>query len=157
MVAIHERKKTFKCAKLSKKFYEFIKNVSQALYKCLSKWIKVDKWGDFQNGSQFFFLFSFIFLNMKPLSEVAPGFLVIQIQIQAVCTIKNASLIIQRWAKGYLPHPLPAPLINKNINFVPFFITGWLYRKKFIKVKNASMTIQRWARGYLARRKVIYF
>ena len=44
-----------------------------------------------QNGSQDFFFsftftfkFSFIFLNMKPLSEVAPRLLVIQIQIQAV-------------------------------------------------------------------------
>ena len=71
-------------------------------------------------------------------------------------TIKNASLIIQKWARTYLAHPLPAPLINKKINFVPFFITGWLYRKKFIKVKNASLTIQRWARGYLARRKVFH-
>ena len=46
-------------------------------------WIKVDKW---------FFLFSLLifiyFLNMKPLSEVAPCLLdiQIQIQIQAVCS-----------------------------------------------------------------------
>ena len=33
----------------------------------------------------FILKFSFILLNMKPLSEVAPGLLVIQIQIQAVC------------------------------------------------------------------------
>ena len=32
----------------------------------------------------FSFIFSFIFLNMKPLSEVAPGVLAIQIQIKAV-------------------------------------------------------------------------
>ena len=39
-----------------------------------------------QNGSQdFISKFSFMFLNMKPLSEVAPGLLVIQNQIQAVC------------------------------------------------------------------------
>ena len=30
-------------------------------------------------------LFIFFFLNMKPLSEVAPGLLIIQIQIQEVC------------------------------------------------------------------------
>ena len=49
---------------------------------------------------------------------------------------------------------IPASFYKQKIDFVPFFITGWLYRKKFIKVKNASLTIQRWARGYLARRKV---
>ena len=40
-----------------------------------------------QNRSQdFFSLLIFIYLvNMKPLSEVAPGLLVIQISIQAVC------------------------------------------------------------------------
>ncbi len=43
-----------------------------------------------QNGSQEFFLsfifkFLSIFLNMKPSSEVAPGLLVIQIPIKAVC------------------------------------------------------------------------
>ena len=42
--------------------------------------IKVDKWNYFENGPQFFFRF-----DMKPLSEVAPHLLVIQIQIQAVC------------------------------------------------------------------------
>ena len=67
----------------------FIPKVPLAPSKCLSKWIKLDKLDHFQNGSQDFFLsflfwFSFIFLNMKPLSEVAPGLLVIQIQIQAV-------------------------------------------------------------------------
>ena len=51
--------------------------------------IQVDKRDYFQNGSQefffsFMFKFLFIFLNMKPLSEVAPDLLVIQIQIQAV-------------------------------------------------------------------------
>ena len=34
----------------------------------------------------FSIFFSFLFLNMKPLSEVAPGLLVIQIPIQAMCT-----------------------------------------------------------------------
>ena len=53
------------------------KKILRAVLECLSKWIKVDKWDYFQNGS-------FIFLNIKPLSEVAPGLLVIQIQIQAV-------------------------------------------------------------------------
>ena len=48
-----------------------------------------------QNGSQDFFsllylIFSFIFLNMKPLSKVAPGLLFIQIQIQAVCRSKQS-------------------------------------------------------------------
>jgi hypothetical protein len=47
-------------------------------------------WPALQNGSQYFFFsfifkFSFVFLNAKPLSEVAPGLLVSQIQIQAVC------------------------------------------------------------------------
>ena len=37
----------------------------------------------------FSFLFLFISLNMKPLSEVAPGLLVIQIQIQAVWKVKS--------------------------------------------------------------------
>ena len=48
---------------------------------------------------------------------------------------------------------------NSNIGldyYFQYLITGWLYRKKFIKVKNASLTIQRWARGYLARRKVFH-
>ena len=36
----------------------------------------------------FIFQFLFIFLNMKPLSEVASGVLVIQIPIQAVCLTK---------------------------------------------------------------------
>ena len=67
----------------------FIHKVPLASSKCLSKWIKVDKWDYFQNGSQMFFftfifIYIFIFLNVKPLSEVATGLLVIQIQIQAV-------------------------------------------------------------------------
>ena len=70
------------------KLVNFIPKVHMAPPKCLSKWMKVDNCDYFQNGSQIFFLFSilisFIFLNMKPLSEVAPGLLVIQIQIQAV-------------------------------------------------------------------------
>ena len=33
----------------------------------------------------FIFKFAFIFSNIKPLPEVPPGFLVIQIQIEAVC------------------------------------------------------------------------
>jgi hypothetical protein len=33
----------------------------------------------------FIFQFAFIFSNIKPLPEVPPGFLVIQIQIEAVC------------------------------------------------------------------------
>ena len=45
-----------------------------------SYFIQVDKWDYFQNRPQDFF-FS-ISLIMKPLSEVAPGLLVIQIQIQ---------------------------------------------------------------------------
>ena len=39
----------------------------------------------------FLFIFSFIFLNMKPLSELAPGILVIQIPIQAVWNIMPPS------------------------------------------------------------------
>ena len=45
----------------------------------------------------FLFQFSFIFLNMKLLSEVAPRLLVIQIQIQAVwivCKIINEFITI---------------------------------------------------------------
>ena len=38
----------------------FIPKVPLAPSKCLSKWIKVDKWDYFQNGSQDFF-FSFLF------------------------------------------------------------------------------------------------
>ena len=47
-----------------------------------------------------FFLFSLLilifFLNMKPLSDVAPGLLVNQVQIQAVCSAKN-KLTIYIW------------------------------------------------------------
>ena len=40
----------------------FIHKVPLAPSKCLSKWIKVDKWDYFQNGPQdFFSLFSFLF------------------------------------------------------------------------------------------------
>ena len=52
---------------------------------------KNDKWDYFKNRPQIYFFFSFmfwfwfIFLSMKPMSGVAPGLLVIQIQIQAVC------------------------------------------------------------------------
>jgi len=63
----------------------FIHKVPLAPSKCLSKWMKVDKWDNFQNGSlKFFFsfIFWFIFSNMKPLSDLAPRLLVIQIQIQ---------------------------------------------------------------------------
>ena len=43
----------------------------------------MDKWDYFKN---FFPFYIFIyFLNMKPLSKVAPDLLVIQIQIQGVC------------------------------------------------------------------------
>ena len=38
----------------------FLHKVPLAPSKCLSKWIKVDKWDYFQNGSQDFF-FSFLF------------------------------------------------------------------------------------------------
>ena len=43
--------------------------------------------------------FSFIFLNMKPLSEVAPILLVIQIQIQAVCYMLQHAVynLIEVW------------------------------------------------------------
>ena len=68
----------------------FIHKVPLTQSKCLSKWIKVDKWDYFQNRPQDFFFsyyifqFLFLFLNKKPLSEVAPGLLVIHIQIQVV-------------------------------------------------------------------------
>ena len=64
----------------------FIHKMPLALSKCLSKWIKMDKWDYFQISHQdFCFSFMFyLFFNTKPLSEVAPGLLVIQIQIQAV-------------------------------------------------------------------------
>ena len=40
--------------------------------------------------SLLYLIFSFIFLNTKPLSKVAPGLLFIQIQIQAVCRSKQS-------------------------------------------------------------------
>ena len=81
-----------------------------------SKWIKVDKWDNFQNSSLilfsfifiFIFSFSFIFQNMKSLTEVAPRLLVIQIRIQAVCP--QFSLIMSWWGSklywsyGNFPH-----------------------------------------------------
>ena len=46
-----------------------------------------------QSGSQIFCLlylnFYLSFFNMKPLSEVGPGLLVVQIQIQAVCYVTS--------------------------------------------------------------------
>ena len=60
-----------------------------------------------QNGSQDFFFsytfkFLFIVLNMKPLSEVAPGLLAIQIQVQAVCLIHF--LISIKYAENKFVH-----------------------------------------------------
>ena len=46
-----------------------------------SKRIKVDEWDYFQNND--------FFLNIKLSSEVVPGLLVIQIQIQVVCPMNS--------------------------------------------------------------------
>ena len=71
-------------------FMQGLKSAVLAIFQKLADWLD---WpcpvsAALQNGSQDFFLLSFIFLfiffNMKPLSEVAPGLLVIQISIQAV-------------------------------------------------------------------------
>ena len=68
-----------------------LKSAILAIFQKLADWLD---WpcpvsAALQNCSQdfffsFIFSFSFIFLHMKPLSEVTPGLLVIQIQIQAV-------------------------------------------------------------------------
>ena len=44
----------------------------------------------------FYFSFILYFLNMKPLSEVSPGLLDIQIQIQAVCSVYNVHNLLSR-------------------------------------------------------------
>ena len=55
----------------------------------------MDKWDYLKNHPQNIFLFSLLicFLNMKPLSEVSAGILVIQIQIQAVWTVALLAVI----------------------------------------------------------------
>ena len=68
-----------------------LKSAILAIFQKLADWLD---WpcpvsAALQNDSQDFFFslifkFSYIFLNMKTLSEVAPGLLFIQIQIQAV-------------------------------------------------------------------------
>ena len=64
-----------------------------SMYVLISKLIKVDKWDYFlnrpQDFSSFILQFSFNRLSTKPLSELGPGLLDIQIQIQAVCYAKS--------------------------------------------------------------------
>ena len=84
-----------------------------------------------QNCS-FLFIFLFLFLNMKPLLEVAPGLLVIQIPIQAVWKI------YYNFRKQYIAFVLSV----SNSQIVPFlrvssfesftYLIKLSYFKKFI-------------------------
>ena len=53
---------------------------------------------------------------MKPLSEVAPGLLVIQIQIQAVCYISMLYELKISKNNNFLP-PLPLPVLTYSVFF----------------------------------------
>ena len=72
-------------------FMHWLKSAILAIFQKSADWLD---WpcpvsAALQNGSQdiffLFYIYIYFFLNMKPLSEVVPGLLDIQIQIQAVC------------------------------------------------------------------------
>ena len=71
--------------------------------RCLSKWI-ITKTAH-RIFFSFIFWFSIFFFDMKPLSEVALGLLIIQIQIQTVCDDISAL---------YVMEPLFASLVCKT-------------------------------------------